>query len=233
MKDTIIPLTSPRHATQIEKFPVTRPNIPVKLHRQQSSGNEGFDRLMDVLNNLHNGQVDMGRRLDALESHHIAQFGPSRAGTLNSYSDEDGTAGVVMHNGSLYKGGSTILSNTILFPLDAAQGTVMSGTWSADDHNLMAGTVLAEISAKLGNTLAPWADRIAFDFTINGQVVPQMKRILVSEFVSTLDNERRLMRPDFRLPEVASFGFNLTALKPLLGPVGTTGEFWVVAGATA
>lgn len=150
-----------------------------------------------------------------------------QAGDISQYSEEQGRAGMAIHNGSLYKGGANIYSEVGNFPLDAQAGDSIDVLWDDTKRSLMTGTEIRRIGIEMGDALIPYAKKIQATLLVNGQPVPSFKDALVSLNTTTLDGDLRASDPQLFLPYDSTLAIRFTAIINLGGLVpGATGEIY-------
>jgi hypothetical protein len=171
----------------------------------------------------------LASRVSALEDRFAKAFSGFSAGSVNTPNRDTGVAGVAVYGGSLYKGGSYILSSPSTIRDDMVAGETSEISFSAAVQQKISGTVVTRIGINPAD-LEPFANQLTVTLMINGEKVPTLKDVLLSNLLNTLDGEQRYAVPNLLVPYDATVSIVVTCIAPLGGAGTPLGGFaWLAS----
>ena len=156
------------------------------------------------------------KRIEAKVDAFIQQFSQAPAGVVNTQETNRGVAGVAVYGGSLYKGGSYILSDIIEMLDDAVAGDIIKVVWPNQKQQKMSGTVITRLGINAGE-LEPYANQILVTLTVNGEPVPTVRKVLMANLLNIVDGSQRFAEPALLLPYDSTIGVELEVIADLGG----------------
>lgn len=165
-------------------------------------------RFVAGIGQMVNAQMEAVKaRLAKLE----ASFGGSLAGMTNRQNNITGAAGVTVYGGSLYKGGSYVISEPVTLKDNAAAGDKVTFVWATQNQQRVSGTIISRLGINPGG-LEPFADRVIVTLTVNGEPVPTVRGVLLANMVNTLNGTMRFAEPELLLPYDSTIGIEFEVI---------------------